>query len=62
MNNVTELENLGSSRDVVLEEIWRVKGELSAACNHDLDTLFAQARERQKSSGRKIVDFSKEKG
>jgi hypothetical protein len=46
----------------VREEIWRIKEELSAACDHDLDKLFAQARERQNSSGRRIVDFSKEKG
>ena len=36
--------------DLVLQEIWRIKDELSAARGHSIDRLFAEARERQKHS------------
>jgi hypothetical protein len=48
-----------TSGDVVLEEIWRAKDALSAACGHDLKRMFAEARERQKRSGHPIVDLSR---
>ena len=43
--------------DVVLQEIWRIKDELSAARGHSIDRLFAEARERQKHSGHPIVNL-----
>jgi hypothetical protein len=49
------------SGDLVLQEIWRVKDELSAARGHDVRRLFAEARERQKNSGRPVVNLQKEK-
>ncbi len=45
--------------DVVLEELWRVKDQLSAARGHDIHRLFAEARERQKLSGHKVVNLCK---
>jgi hypothetical protein len=36
--------------DLVLQEIWRIKDELSAARGHDVHRLFAASRERQKHS------------
>jgi hypothetical protein len=43
--------------DVVLQEIWRIKDELSAARGHDIHRLFAEARERQKHSGHPVVNL-----
>jgi hypothetical protein len=47
--------------DPLLEEIWRIKDELSAARNHSVERLFAEARERQKRSGHRVVDLQKSK-
>jgi hypothetical protein len=49
------------SGDLVLQEIWRIKDELSAARDHDVHRLFAEARERQKHSGHPIVSLQKRK-
>jgi len=44
--------------DLVLQEIWRIKDELSAARGHDIHRLFADLRKRQKLSGHPVVDLS----
>lgn len=49
------------STDAVLQEIWRIKDELSAARGHSVEKLFAEARERQKHSGHPVVSYSKSK-
>jgi len=41
-----------SGGDLVLHEIWRIKDKLSVARGHDVHLLFAEARKRQKESGR----------
>jgi hypothetical protein len=46
--------------DEVLREVWRIKDELSASYNHDLERLFADARERQRKSGRPSVNLAKQ--
>ena len=46
-----------SGGDVVLQEIWRIKDELSVARGHDVHRLFADARKRQKLSGHPIVNL-----
>ena len=43
--------------DVVLQEIWRIKDELSAARGHDIHRLFADARKRQELSGHPVVNL-----
>ena len=48
--------------DLVLQEIWRIKDQLSAARGHDVHRLFADARERQKLSGRPVVNFQTKSG
>ena len=45
--------------DDVLREVWRIKDELSTRYGHDLDRLFAQARENQRQSGRPSVNLQK---
>ena len=47
--------------DDVLEEIWRIKDELSASYGHDVDKMFASARERQKHSGHRVVNLQDER-
>jgi hypothetical protein len=44
--------------DLVLQEIWRIKDELSAARGHDVHRLFAQARERERRSGHPLANLS----
>jgi len=46
-----------SGGDVVLQEIWRIKDELSAGRGHDVHRLFAEARERQKHSGHPVANL-----
>jgi hypothetical protein len=46
-----------SGGDLVLQEIWRIKDELSAARGHDVHRLFAEARKRQKHSGHPVVNL-----
>ncbi len=50
-----------SGGDLVLQEIWRIKDELSAARGHDVHRLFAEARKRQKRSDHRVVNLQ-EKG
>ena len=55
MTDVTKKATTRGSTDLVLQEIWCIKDELSAARGHDLHRLFAEARERQKRSGHRVV-------
>ena len=43
--------------DLVLQEIWRIKDELSAARGHDVHRLFTDARKRQKLSDHPVVNL-----
>lgn len=45
--------------DVVLQEIWRIKDELSAARGHDIDRLFDDLRQREKQSGHRVVNLQR---
>ena len=56
MQTVKEL-TVQSGGDAVLQEIWRINDELSAARGHDVHRLFAEARERQKHSGHPVVNL-----
>jgi hypothetical protein len=57
MSKTTEKRTAKPSGDVVLQEIWRIKDTLSASYGHDVDRLFAEARERQKRSGHPVVNL-----
>jgi hypothetical protein len=48
------------SIDQVLQEIWRIKDEQSAARGNDVHRLLAEARRRQKASGHHVVSFATE--
>ena len=50
-----------SGGDLVFQEIWRIKGELSAARGHDVHRLFAEAHQRQIRFGHCVVNLQKRK-
>lgn len=50
-----------SSGDVVLQEIWRIKDELSASYGHDVNKLFAETRKREKLSGHTVVNLQRKR-
>ncbi len=58
--NITPTQTETGVADEVLREVWRIKDELSASYNHNLDRLFAEARERQRQSGRPSVNLEKQ--
>ena len=43
--------------DLVLQEIWRIKDQLSAARGHNVHRLFAETREREKRSGHPLANL-----
>ena len=45
-------------KDPIVEEVHRIRKKLSAKFNHNIDAICADAREREKESGRKLVDLS----
>lgn len=57
MNQTTDSRMAKEKGDVVLREMWRIKDELSAARGHAVHRLFAEARERQKHSGHRVVNL-----
>jgi hypothetical protein len=58
--NITSAQTESGVADEVLREVWRIKDELSASYNHDLDRLFAETRERQRQSGRRSVSLERQ--
>ena len=61
MTKTSKRPEVGGGGDLVIQEIWRAKDQLSAARGHDVHRLFADARKRQKSSGHPIVNLQKAK-
>jgi len=57
--NMTPIQTETGVGDEVLREVWRIKDALSASYGHDLNRLFAEARQRQRESGRPSVDLQK---
>jgi hypothetical protein len=58
---ITAIKLKNRYADDLLEEIERNKAELSAARGHSVERLFAEARERQKHSGHRIVNLQDER-
>ena len=57
MKSSTDTQKPRQTGDVVLQEMWRIKDELSSAYDHDVDRLFVEARERQQRSGHRVVNL-----
>lgn len=45
--------------DEIVDEIRRIREELSARFNHDLDAIFRYFKQRQRESGRKYLSLEK---
>jgi hypothetical protein len=56
MSKTADMQTRKPTGDLVLQEVWRIKDMLSAPYGHDLDRLFAEARERQNRSGHPVVN------
>ena len=48
-------------KNLILEELWKVKDEMARECGYDLNKLADLLRQRQKESKHKIVDLSEKK-
>ena len=57
MNDAIREQKLHDTGDVVLEEIWRIKGELSASYGHDVRRLFEETRKHEKLSGHPVANL-----
>jgi len=62
MSDAIEIKTRKTSSDLVLQEVWQIKDSLSASYGHDVDRLFAEARERQKKSGHSVVNLQTKRG
>ena len=58
MNDAIKAQKLYDTGDVVLQEIWRIKGELSASYGHDVHRLFDETRKHEKLSGHPIANLT----
>lgn len=59
MNPTTE-PPIKTGGDLVLQESWRIKDQLSAARGHDVHKLFAEARRREGLSTARMKAMGKE--
>lgn len=57
MSKTTEIQPTKATGDLVLQEVWRAKGTLSAQYGHDLDKLFAETSKREKLSGHPLANL-----
>jgi hypothetical protein len=46
-------------KNEILKEIWAVKDSLAAKHHYNIDELFQDLRQREKTSDRRYVDLSK---
>ena len=46
--------------DEILQEVWIARKALADSCGNDINRLFAEARERQRRSGRPSVNLEKQ--
>jgi len=45
-------------KDEIVEEVRRIRDELAARFNYDLDAIVRDLQEKQRRSGRKIVSLA----
>jgi hypothetical protein len=57
MSKTTDSQAAKATGDLVLHEVWRAKDTLSAQYGHDLGKLFAETREREKTSGHPLANL-----
>jgi hypothetical protein len=44
--------------DEIIQELWRAKDRLAKGFDYDMDALAAEIQNRQKQTGRKVVNFA----
>ena len=54
-NKIRSKSGVKKTGDQVLQEIWRIKDDLSASYGHDVGKLFAQARRNQAKARKRTV-------
>ena len=47
--------------DPIVEEIHKIRQDLAAKFDYDIDAIFEDLRQKQLKSNRKIVSFAKDK-
>ena len=57
MSKTTDIQPAKATGDLVLQEVWRAKDTLSAQYGHDLDKLFAETSQREKTSGHPLANL-----
>jgi len=62
MSETTEQNPKTQTGDIVLQEVWRIKDQLSASYGHDIHKLFEQARKSEKLSGHPISNLQPKRG
>lgn len=50
-----------TSKDLVLQEVWRAKDALAAAYGYDLDKFVADMRKQEKRSGHRVISLQKKR-
>ena len=45
--------------DEIIQEVWRAKDELAKEFHYDFDALAEELRKRERESGRKVVNLTK---
>ena len=61
MNNTKRSKRgVKTTGDQVLQEIWRIKDDLSASYGHDVGKLFAQARRHQAKARKRVPSRARE--
>ncbi len=48
-------------KDEIVEEVRRIREQQAAKLNFDLKAILADARDRQKHSGHRVVSFAKKR-
>ena len=57
MSKTTDIQPAKATGDLVLQEVWRAKDTLSAQYGHDLDKLFFETSQREKTSGHPLANL-----
>ena len=57
MSKTTDIPPAKATGDLVLQEVWRAKDTLSAQYGHDLDKLFVETSQREKTSGHPLANL-----
>jgi hypothetical protein len=46
--------------DEIIQELWQAKDRLARQFNYDMDALATEVQKRQRESGRRVVNLTRE--